>query len=173
MTSRARLEADFTLWIGRSCRPNSSAPASARSLNWNKELTERIVLAIRQDIRDTGGPQPSASYQQVSPAEKAHYSTYTSQRSLVVRGAPAFEGCQHICFLIRILSGIQRIRSALSGPFFQVLSSFIGLLTGTVQVSVRRLLAGVLSVLTTYRAGYYSGAKIIIAPDPEWLLCRT
>lgn len=95
------------------------------------ELTERIVPAIRQDTRDLSGPQLPATVNMVSPVEKAYLSTYTSQRSLLVRGAPAFERSQHICFPIRILLEFQQIRSALSGPFFQILRLLIGLLTGT------------------------------------------
>lgn len=102
MTSRARFEADSTLWIGRSCRPNSSAPASARSLSGDKELTERLAPAIRQDTRDFDGPQPSATMIKVSPAKLAHHSTYISQRSLVVERGAGVERSQHICFPIRI-----------------------------------------------------------------------
>ena len=131
MTSRTRLQADSTVWIGRSCRLNSSALASARSLNRDKEPTERIVPAIRQDARDLNGPQPSATISKVFVADEAHHSTYTSQPSLVVRGALALERSQHISFPSRTLSEIQQIRSALSGPVFQALTFLIGVLTDT------------------------------------------
>lgn len=157
MTSRTRLQADFTVWIGRSCRPNSSAPASARSLNRDKEPTERIVPAIRQDTRDLNGPQPSATLSKVFAADEAHHSTYTSQPSFVVRRALALERSQHISFPLRTLSEIQKIRSALSGPFFYVLTSLIGVLTDTAVDSGTPSRG--LSVLTTHRAYCYSGAN--------------
>ena len=44
------------------------------------------------------GPQPFETITRLCPAEEAHYSTYTSQRRLVARGALAFERSQPYFF---------------------------------------------------------------------------